>query len=81
MLGAVTFSPEQLERELEWIDRHVDDNPLLHGSIMPIPARYDEAAEATSSGVPAATRFRMRKRPSSKAFWHRKACRNCRPRS
>jgi NAD(P)H-dependent flavin oxidoreductase YrpB (nitropropane dioxygenase family) len=49
VLGAVTFSPEQLERELEWIDRHVDGRP--YGVDVLIPVRYDEAAEATSSGV------------------------------
>lgn len=49
VLGAVTFSPEQLERELEWIDRHV--NGRSYGVDVLIPVRYDEAAEATSSGV------------------------------
>jgi NAD(P)H-dependent flavin oxidoreductase YrpB (nitropropane dioxygenase family) len=49
VLGAVTFSPEQLERELEWIDRHVDGRP--YGVDVLIPVRYDEAAEAASSGV------------------------------
>ena len=27
VLGAAAFSPEQLDRELDWIDAHVDGRP------------------------------------------------------
>src|ERR1039458_6420047 len=43
VLGAVSFSPEQLERELNWIDSHVDGR--AYGVDVLIPARYDKAAE------------------------------------
>jgi NAD(P)H-dependent flavin oxidoreductase YrpB (nitropropane dioxygenase family) len=44
VLGAVSFSPEQLERELKWIDEHVDGKP--YGVDVLIPSNYDKAAEA-----------------------------------
>ena len=45
VLGAATFSPEQLEAELRWIDQHVDGRP--YGVDVIIPTRYDKEAEAT----------------------------------
>ena len=43
VLGASTFSPDQLEAELRWIDRHVQGRP--YGVDVLIPAAYDKAAE------------------------------------
>jgi NAD(P)H-dependent flavin oxidoreductase YrpB (nitropropane dioxygenase family) len=44
VLGASTFSPEQLEVELAWIDAHVDGRP--YGVDVIIPGKYDHEAEA-----------------------------------
>ena len=49
VLGAVSFSPEQLERELKWIDEHVDGKP--YGVDVLIPSNYDKAAEAGDQPV------------------------------
>jgi NAD(P)H-dependent flavin oxidoreductase YrpB (nitropropane dioxygenase family) len=49
MLGASTFSPEQLEAELRWIDRHVDGRP--YGVDVIIPTRYDKQAETTTEDL------------------------------
>src|SRR5882757_3538835 len=49
VLGAVTFSPEQLERELDWIDRHVEGRS--YGVDVLIPVVYDHAAEAATGGI------------------------------
>ena len=38
VLGAVAFSPEELETELQWIDEHVDGKP--YGVDTVIPAEY-----------------------------------------
>ncbi len=35
VLGAVAFSPEQLEQELKWIDDHVDGKPYGVDTVMP----------------------------------------------
>src|ERR671915_22250 len=35
VLGAVGFSPEQLEVELDWIDEHVDGKPYGVDTVMP----------------------------------------------
>lgn len=35
VLGAVAFSPEELERELVWIDEHVDGKPYGVDTVMP----------------------------------------------
>jgi NAD(P)H-dependent flavin oxidoreductase YrpB (nitropropane dioxygenase family) len=39
VLGAIGFSPEQLEVELTWIDEHVGDRP--YGVDIVIPAKYE----------------------------------------
>ena len=39
MLGAVGFSPEQLEIELNWIDEHIGDHP--YGVDIVIPNKYE----------------------------------------
>lgn len=44
VLGASTFSPEQLEVELAWIDDKVGDRP--YGVDVIIPVKYDRDAEA-----------------------------------
>jgi NAD(P)H-dependent flavin oxidoreductase YrpB (nitropropane dioxygenase family) len=44
MLGGSTFSPEQLEIELSWIDTHVDGRS--YGVDIIIPVVYNEEAEA-----------------------------------
>ena len=44
VLGAATFSPEQLEAELRWIDDHTDGRP--YGVDVIIPTKYDTEAEA-----------------------------------
>jgi NAD(P)H-dependent flavin oxidoreductase YrpB (nitropropane dioxygenase family) len=38
VLGAVAFSPEQLELELQWIDEHVEGKPYGLDTVM--PAKY-----------------------------------------
>ena len=38
VLGAVAFTPEQLEVELDWIDEHVGDRP--YGVDIIVPAKY-----------------------------------------
>lgn len=45
VLGASTFSPEQLEIELAWIDAHVDGRP--YGVDVIIPGNYNTEAEAS----------------------------------
>ena len=49
VLGASTFSPDQLEAELAWIDRHVDGRP--YGVDVIIPSSYDKQAETTSEDL------------------------------
>jgi NAD(P)H-dependent flavin oxidoreductase YrpB (nitropropane dioxygenase family) len=43
VLGALAFSPEQLEIELKWIDEHVGDKP--YGVDVVMPASYAGAGE------------------------------------
>ena len=43
VLGAVGFSPEQLEVELDWIDEHVGDKP--YGVDIVIPGKYEGMGE------------------------------------
>ncbi|MCH2172798.1 nitronate monooxygenase family protein [Myxococcota bacterium] len=43
VLGAVGFSPEQLEIECQWIDEHVGDHP--YGVDLVIPQRYEGMGE------------------------------------
>src|SRR3990172_12469179 len=38
VLGALAFTPDQLERELAWIDEHVDGKP--YGVDVVMPASY-----------------------------------------
>ena len=48
-LGAATFSPEQLETELLWIDQHVAGRP--YGVDVIIPTQYDKEAERTTEDL------------------------------
>ncbi len=61
VLGAATFSPEQLEVELAWIDRHTDGKP--YGVDVIIPSTYDAEAERSAGDlqrlIPAAHRAFM----------------------
>ena len=43
VLGAIGFSPEELEIELEWIDEHVGDKP--YGVDIVIPGKYEGMGE------------------------------------
>lgn len=43
VLGAVGFTPEQLQTELEWIDEHVGDKP--YGVDIVIPMKYEGMGE------------------------------------
>ena len=43
VLGAVGFTPEQLETELAWIDEHVGDKP--YGVDIVIPMKYEGMGE------------------------------------
>src|SRR5512139_610941 len=43
VLGAVGFSPEELEIELNWIDQHVGDRP--YGVDIVIPGKYEGMGE------------------------------------
>ncbi len=49
VLGASTFSPEQLEAELRWIDQHVNGRP--YGVDVIIPTKYDKEAETTTADL------------------------------
>ena len=49
VLGAATFSPEQLEAELRWIDQHVAGRP--YGVDVIIPTKYDKEAERTTEDL------------------------------
>ena len=55
VLGAVGFSPEQLEIELQWIDEHIGDRP--YGVDIVIPNKY-EGMDANMSGDELATMLR-----------------------
>jgi hypothetical protein len=43
VLGALAFSPEQLEVELAWIDAHVDGKP--YGVDIVMPVKYEGAGQ------------------------------------
>ena len=52
VLGALAFSPEQLQIELAWIDEHIDGKP--YGVDIVMPASLAEgAADATKSQLEA----------------------------
>ena len=43
VLGALAFSPDQLELELQWIDEHVDGKPYGVDIVMPVKTADREA--------------------------------------
>lgn len=45
VLGAVGFTPEQLEIELNWIDEHIGDHPLR--------GRHRDPEQVRGHGLPA----------------------------
>ncbi|WP_349607739.1 nitronate monooxygenase [Cupriavidus sp. DF5525] len=51
VLGASWFTPEQLEVELAWIDRHVDGKP--YGIDIVVPGKYSKEAEETTGSLDA----------------------------
>ena len=68
VLGALAFSPEQLELELRWIDQNVDGKPYGVDTVMPMSyegkeeglGKADESGTVDASGfqelIPQATR-------------------------
>ena len=54
VLGAVGFSPEQLEIELNWIDQHVGDHP--YGVDIVIPGKYEGMGEMDAEKLEALLR-------------------------
>ncbi len=51
VLGASWFTPEQLEVELDWIDRHVNGKP--YGIDIVVPGKYSKEAETTTGSLDA----------------------------
>jgi len=49
VLGAVSHSPEQLERELCWIDDHIGDRS--YGVDVLIPGKYDKDADRSDTSI------------------------------
>jgi NAD(P)H-dependent flavin oxidoreductase YrpB (nitropropane dioxygenase family) len=45
VLGALAFSPEQLEIELKWIDQHIDGKPYGVDVVMPASYKRGEAGD------------------------------------
>src|SRR5919204_1314620 len=45
VLGAVGFTPDQLEIELNWIDEHVDGKPYGLDTVMPAKKAVDVEAQ------------------------------------
>ncbi len=60
VLGALAFSPEQLELELRWIDEHVDGKPYGVDTVMPMSYEGKERGlgQADESGEVDASVFR-----------------------
>ena len=58
VLGAVGFTPEQLEIELNWIDEHIGDHP--YGVDIVIPNKYEgRDANMSAGGVPSALAIKV----------------------
>lgn len=51
VLGAVGFTPEQLEVELDWIDEHIGDRP--YGVDIVIPGKYEGMGETDADKLEA----------------------------
>jgi NAD(P)H-dependent flavin oxidoreductase YrpB (nitropropane dioxygenase family) len=52
VLGALAFSPEQLELELQWIDEHVDGKPYGVDIVMPMKTADREAGLSDEAELP-----------------------------
>ena len=52
MLGALAFSPEQLELELQWIDEHVDGKPYGVDIVMPMKTADRDAGLHDEAELP-----------------------------
>src|SRR5512134_1888838 len=53
VLGALAFSPEQLEIELDWIDEHIDGKPYGVDIVMPASSVAKEAGDITEEQLQA----------------------------
>ena len=81
VLGAVGFTPEQLEVELDWIDEHVGDHP--YGVDIVIPGKYEGMGDMDPDhlGRRAAQAWSRRATSTSpRSSWPTTACPSC-PRS
>jgi NAD(P)H-dependent flavin oxidoreductase YrpB (nitropropane dioxygenase family) len=56
VLGALAFSPEQLELELQWIDEHVDGKPYGVDIVMPMKTADRDAGLHDEADLPAKLR-------------------------
>ena len=56
VLGALAFSPEQLELELKWIDEHVDGRPYGVDVVMPVKTVDRDAGLSDTSDIGAQLR-------------------------
>ena len=63
VLGAVGFTPEQLEVELQWIDEHIGDKP--YGVDIVIPGKY----EGMDEHRPRAPRPRAARHGAARSTW------------
>ncbi len=81
VLGAVGFSPEQLEIELKWIDEHIGDHP--YGVDIVLPNHYEGQGEldADSWRVSSETSSRPGTGASPISCSQSTACRSFRPKS
>src|SRR5713226_1016327 len=48
VLGALAFTPDQLEIELKWIDDHVDGKPYGVDVVMPAKVQLPEGVDAAN---------------------------------
>ena len=63
VLGAVGFTPEQLEIECNWIDEHVGDN--TYGVDLVIPQKYEGLGELDAEKLEASSALRSRSSTAS----------------
>src|SRR6187200_984055 len=51
VLGALAFSPEELEQELAWIDKHVDGKPYGVDVVMPAKTLVSDQQQPVDKGA------------------------------
>src|ERR1700755_2067910 len=51
VLGAVAYSPEQLEEELAWIDAHIDGKPYGVDTVIPVKYVGKEAGDLSKDAL------------------------------